>query len=228
MTPYGDPVTTTTNRYLILAAAAALSVTLASCSGDSGGEETSSPDSGAEQTTADDGETSAEETTDAGDDGAAGGSGAECLVGTWTITPEALEEQILASYGGNGEVSVEGTNTVTFDGETYTADFDSTATFDVEMEGVPFQGSTASEGTFVVSYTADDSTVSFGEVQTAEGTITTDVGGQQQELPLDQTASALEGFTQDYTCTDTELTIITSVPAADGSESEVEQVYTRV
>lgn len=217
-------MTTTKTRFVFVAAAAALSLSLAACSGDSGDEGTTDTGGGEETSAAeatDEAEETAEETTEA-----AASGGAECLVGSWEITPEAAEEQILAAYGGEGEAEVSGTSTIEFDGTVYTAVSDTEASFDVEFQGTPLEGTTASDGTLEIEYTADDTTVTFGEVVAADGTVVTTVGGQDLEIDFAETAGALSGQTQDYVCDGDELTVTTTLAGAE-EELELEQIYTR-
>jgi hypothetical protein len=205
------------NRLLSIAAVAALGFTLASCAGGEGDENTA-PDAGSGSTTE---QTEAAESEAATTDEAAA-TGAECLIGTWEMTPEAAEAQALAALGGEGEITVEGTSTVTFDAETYTLTSDVSSTFDVTMEGTPIQGTTTTQGSYVMGYTADDTTVTFGDVVSADGAIVTDMGAGPTEIDFATSAEAATGLSQTYTCTDTELTMVSSVGGV-----ELEQVYTR-
>lgn len=220
-------MTTTKHRVLSLAAVAALGFALASCTGGTDGDETTAPDagpeSGAEQTeTAGTDDSEGEAATTDGATATAAATGPECLIGTWEMTADAAEAQILAMFGGEGEVTVEGTQTIVFDGETYSATADSSGTFDVEAEGARVQGSVVSQGTFVMQYTADDAELTFGDVVSAEGSVVTEVAGAEQEIGFAETAELLTGTSQQYTCTDTELTIVSS-----GAGIEIEQTYTR-
>lgn len=226
---YGRRVTTTKNRFLYVAAAAALSLTLASCAGDGDGEETGAPegdgttteqtDDGADDTEGDEGTTE-----DDGGDVAAGG--AECLVGTWAMTPEAMEEQVLAQMGGEGEVSVEGTTEMTFDGTTVTSEANNSASYSTEVEGTAIEGSTETDGVFVVNYTADDTTLTYGDVESAEGTVTVTVAGTSQEQDFADSANLLPGQEVEYTCSDSELSL-TMTSDVNGETFTVTQVFTR-
>lgn len=216
-------MTTTKNRYLILAAAAALSFTLASCSGDDGGAEetTDGTDTTVEETT-----DAAEETTEAaeegGDDAAAAG-GAACLIGNWEMTPEAVEEQALALVGGEGEVNVDGTTSATFDEDSFSRADDYTATMSIDVQGVTSESTTEANGSLDIGYTADDTTITLGEVISADGTMTVTAEATGEiEVPYADSAAALAGTTMDYTCSDAELTITTSAQGI-----EVTQIYTR-
>lgn len=217
-------MTTTKNRFLYLAAATALGLTLASCAGGGEGDETTAPEGDATEQT--DGDDTAEGDGEDGGDVAAGG--AECLVGTWEMTPEAMEEQVLAQMGGEGEVSVEGTTEMTFDGTTLTSEAANTASYSAEVEGTAIEGSTETDGVFVVNYTADDSTLTYGEVVSAEGTVTVTVAGTSQEQDFASSAELLPGQEVAYTCTDTELTLNLEMDnPAGGSPITVEQTFTR-
>ncbi|GAB2598774.1 hypothetical protein GCM10027067_07270 [Pseudactinotalea suaedae] len=212
--------TKTTNRFLYLAAATALGLTLASCSGDGGGEETSGAEGGGDATSEQTEETTTEgdeETEDAGGGDAA--AGPECLVGTWEMTPEAMEEQVLAQLGGEGEVTVEGTSTMTFDGSTMTTDAQNSSSYSAEVEGTAVEGATTTDATVVVSYTADDTTLSYDEVVSAEGAISVTVAGTTEEQDIADTASAMAGQTQNYTCTDAELTLSIEMQGMEFSQT---------
>lgn len=205
---------------MILAAAAALSFTLASCSNDSGdGEATTDGGSSAEETT----DAAAEETTEAAEDDAAASGGAACLIGSWEMTPDAMEEQVLAAYGGEGEVTAEGTVSLTFDEDSLSQTSDNSASYSVEMEGTTIEGSSEANGSMEIAYTADDTTITYGEVLASDGgtTISSPTTGDI-EVTFADAAAALNGTTMTYTCSDAELTTTT---AAGGVE--LVQTYTR-
>lgn len=236
MTIVGPPcrsvqtVTTTKNRFLYLATATVLGLTLASCSGDTGGDETT--DAGEDTTTTEQTEGAGDEgegaTTDEGegesgdDGGETSATGAECLIGTWEMTMDAMEEQVIAQLGGDAEVSVEGTSTMTFDGTNVTSEAHNSSEYSADVQGTAVEGSTETDGTIVVSYTADDATLTYVDVVSAEGTITVTVAGTTQEQDIADTAEMMSGQTQNYTCTDTELTLSTEMEGMEYS-----QVFTR-
>lgn len=216
-------MTTTKTRYVFVAAAAALSLSLAACSGDSGDEGTTDT-GGGEETSAeatDETEETTEETTEA-----AASGGAECLIGSWEITPEAAEEQVLALIGGEGEVDVSGTSTLSFDGTVYSALFDTEANLSIDVEGTTTEGSAISDGALEMEYTADDSTFTFGDVVAAEGGQTTTLAGESLEIPFEDSAAALSGTSQEYSCDGDELTVTVALPGVEG-ETSFDQVYTR-
>ncbi|WP_156253810.1 hypothetical protein [Pseudactinotalea terrae] len=210
-------MTITKNRFLYLAAATALGLTLASCSGDSGADETTdSGNEGGEQTTS--------EQTDAGsgnedEGGDAAAAGPECLIGTWEMTPEAMEEQVLAQLGGEGEVSVEGTSTMTFDGTTATTEVNSSSTTSVEVEGTTVESASTTDGTAVINYTADDQAITYTDVVSAEGTVSVQIGDTTQEADFAETADQMGGQSVTYTCTDAELTLTTELAGVEFSQT---------
>lgn len=212
--------TKTTHRILSLAAVTVLGLTLASCSGDTGGgDETSGGDGGAtteqaDDTTTEGDDTADDETAEDEGDGAAAG-GAECLIGAWSISPEAMEEQVVAQLGGEGEASVAGTTTMTFDGTTVTTNQSTTSSYSGEIEGIAVETETTTDGVIVVNYTADDAVLTYADVVSAEGTVSVTVGGATQEQDIADTASLMTGQTQSYTCTDSELTLTTDVTGFD-------------
>lgn len=216
-------MTKTKNRFLYLAAATALGLTLASCSGDTDGGETDAPEGDAtatEQT--DDAATDDAATEDEGADDAAASGGAECLIGTWEMTAEAMEEQVLATLGGEGEASVEGTSSMTFDGTTLTTAQDNTSSYSGEISGTAIETETTTDATIVVNYTADDAVLTYVDVVSAEGTISSTISGTTQEQDVADSAGAMAGMTQGYTCTDTELTLTT-----EAADLEVSLTLTR-
>lgn len=210
-------MTITKNRFLYLAAATVLGLTLASCSGDSGADETTdSGNEGGEQTTS--------EQTDAGsgnedEGGDAAATGPECLIGTWEMTPEAMEEQVLAQLGGEGEVSVEGTSTMTFDGTTATTEVNSSSTTSVEVEGTTVESASTTDGTAVINYTADDQAITYTDVVSAEGTVSVQIGDTTQEADFAETADQMGGQSVTYTCTDAELTLTTELAGVEFSQT---------
>ena len=214
--------TKTTNRFLYLAAATALGLTLASCSGDGGGEETGGAEGGGDATTeqTDDATTEGDDATE--DGGGAAAAGPECLVGTWEMTSEAMEEQALAQTGGEGEVSVEGTSTMTFDGTTVTTDQDSTSSFSFEVEGTTTEGSTTTDATIVMNYTADDATLTYANVVSADGSIIITAADTTQEQDAAEVAELQAGQTLNYTCTDAELTL-----SSEMADIEISMTFTR-
>lgn len=219
--------TTRTSRYLTIAAAAALSLTLASCTGsDESGDESTSADetTAAEQTDDDeqsgDAETTEAETTedeDEGDDSASGG--AECLLGSWEMTADAMQEQVLAQLGGEGDVSVEGTSGMQIEADQLTRTDDFSSTSSIDMDGTAIDGNTTSDGSYTVAYTADGSTITYGEVASAEGAVTVDISGSQQEISFADSAAALAGMSMTYTCSDSELTLTSDVAGAEFSQT---------
>lgn len=219
----------TKNRFVYVAAAAALGFTLASCS--DGGEESPTVDESGttvEQTddTAGDGSgddgTETEGAEEGGEDAAA--AGPECLIGSWQLTPEAMEEQVRAQVGDEAEVSVEGTSGISFDGETSTTSVDSSSTYSISAEGATVEGASETQGTMVIGYTADDATITYTDVVSAEGAVSLTIGGATQELELADTAAAMSGQTVGYTCTDSELTLTTTIA---GLDIQLEQTFTR-
>jgi membrane-bound inhibitor of C-type lysozyme len=212
-------VTTTKNRFLYLAAAAALGLTLASCSGDAGADDTADSGAEGEQTTSEQTEESGDEAAD--DDGGDAGAptGPECLVGTWEMTPEAMEEQVLAQLGGEGEVSVEGTSTMSFDGTTVTTDVDNSSTTSIEVEGTTVESATTTDGTVVINYTADEQTITYTDVVSAEGTVSVQIGDTSQEADFAETAGQMADQSVTYTCTDDELTITTEMASVSFSQT---------
>jgi len=217
--------TTRTFRYLTIAAAAALSLTLASCTGS---DETGDDSTSADETTAAEQTDDAEQTGDAettadegdGDDSASGG--AECLIGTWAMDADAMKEQVLAQLGGEGEITVDGSSGIQFEADQLTTTVDYTSTYSVDVEGSVMEGTTVSDGAITVGYTADDSTITYGDVVSADGAVTIDMAGSEQEISLADSAAAMTGQSMDYTCTDTQLTL-----ASDMGETSLEQTFTR-
>lgn len=215
-----------TNRLLFLAAAAVLGFTLASCT--SGGDAPASDSSGstAEQN---DGTATTDAATEDGDDStesgdAAAASGPECLVGMWEMTPEAMEEQVLAQTGGEGAIDVEGVSTISFDGETSTTDIDTSSTYSVTVQGSVVEGGSDTNGTIVIGYTADAESITYGDIVSTEGTVSVTSGGTTQDVDIAETAAMMPGQVLTYTCSDTELSLTSTIPVID---AELVQVFTR-
>lgn len=211
-------MTITKNRFLYLAAATVLGLTLASCSGDSGGDGTTGSGNEGEQTTSE--QTDADAGSgDEGEGGDAAAAGPECLIGTWEMTPEAMEEQVLAQLGGEGEVSVEGTSTMTFDGTTATTEVNSSSTTSIEVEGTTVESASTTDGTAVINYTADDQAITYTDVVSAEGTVSVQIGDTTQEADFAETADQMGGQSVTYTCTDAELTLTTELAGVEFSQT---------
>lgn len=217
-----------TTRLLPLLAAAALGTTLAACSdpaptpsdGTAASDDTAQSDATAPAGATAPADGDATETADGSSDGAAA-----CLVGTWQMTPEAMEQQVLAQLGAEGEVEAEGTSTMTFDAGTATIETDSTSAFSIPTDaGVTAEGDARTSGSMVLGYTADDTTITYTEVVSAEGTTTFTINGESNEVDLAETAALMTELTYDYTCTDAELTLTSEIP---GLGLEVEQTLTR-
>lgn len=207
----------TVTHTLATAAVAALCLALSACTGDADDDPTATGQSSVspEESTLPEEPTAIEDATPV--------SGPECLIGTWELPAGALEEQTLAQLGGTGEVDAEGSSSITYDGATQTTTTDSRATYDAELDGVSSAGSTEAVGTFVTGYTADEDSITVGDVVSAEGGITiTDETSGTLELPFSDTASAQVGVTQRYACSADELTLITEI-----ADTSVEQTLTR-
>lgn len=223
-------MTTTKTRFLALAAATTLGLTLASCSSSDSTDDTTT-DGGAVAETDDavDTETGDAET---GDSGGTAASGPDCLIGTWEITEESLAEQTAATLGDGVEVDVTGGASVTFDESTVRNESDSSSTFSGDIEGVELSGSSTANGFYTVEYTADDSSISLGELVEADGgtTVEQTVAGQTQELEIsfEESAGLLGQISQDYECSDSELTLTTEVAAGGGAEGAGEPVAVSV
>ncbi len=179
---------------------------------DADSEDTSSGDTESEDAESDD---TASEDTEA-DDAAAGGGGAECLIGTWTASGDDLEAQVAGMTQGAGDITVEGEATVTIDETTYTQEADMES--EGEVQGQEF--STDFDGFYAFSYTATDDTITWDALTDSEGSVQMVMGGQTIDMDLAETAAALEGQEVNYECTDTELSI-----TVEGSGA---QVFTRV
>lgn len=195
-------------RWLLVALLAAFALTLASCgsssddAGDDGGSATTeAADEGGggddEATT-----TAAEDTTTTEDGGEAGGGGD--LVGTWTADANDILGANTANLGGvtfectgpitlefgdDGAFSQTGTSTCTVQGQSGTAEFNATGTYE------------ASDGTITVTDVTNEGTMTMmGVAQPMEGGF----GGGEAEYTL-------EGDTLSITFTEETVGTVTQV-----------------
>src|SRR5690606_4627576 len=106
-----------------------------------------------------------------------------------------------------------------------TIETDSTSAFSIPTDaGVTAEGDARTSGSMVLGYTADDTTITYTEVVSAEGTTTFTINGESNEVDLAETAALMTERTYDYTCTDAELTLTSEIP---GLGRDREQTLTR-
>ena len=172
---------------------------------------------------------------DATADSSADSKGAQCLVGEWdqdfSGIVEAMQSAVEAEETA-AKTTVSGESILSFDGSTMRATYSGFALeVVVEVAGQEMRMTTAIDGESSATYTATDTTLTLGEIDSSAVTtaISMSIGGQELDLPdtaLDAAGASpdadLAGSSQ-YTCTDTELRITPDIENAE----DFAQVLTR-
>lgn len=205
-------MTTRLRRLGAALATAGFALALAACTAQEGSSDTTS-----------EGSASASATSSTGGDAPL----AECIVGTWDADESLLPPNNVQAEEGV-DVSGSGTLTLTFDETTVTV---------LEQTEVSFSGTdeergtvvlaTITDGTATLTYTLAEDTITYGELVSAEGTITssTTLEGQEpttEETEYSESVGSQAGKERGISCAGDTLTLTQTL-----NDTTAEAVYHR-
>ncbi|WP_313555013.1 hypothetical protein [Miniimonas arenae] len=223
--------TLTPRPVLAVLATAALAVVLTACSGSSDGDATpaatAAPTADEAESTAADEPTVAEESTSA-EAPAAAGDVASCMLGDWEMDTAAMKEQVEQMLGGAAaDMSVDGWSRMTIDATTVASEVDTTATFATESDGTAMTGESVTKGSNAFSYTLAGDVLTYGELISADGTVSSTVtvgtaAPQTTEMSFADVGALSAGTSLTVACADDTLTFTT-----DAAGTSLVQTFTR-
>lgn len=225
--------TLTPRPVLAVLATAALAVVLTACSGSSDGDATAAPTA---TPTADEAEsTAAEEPTSASAEGstaaeapAAAGDVASCMLGDWEMDTDAMKAQVEQMLGGAAaDMSVDGWSRMSIDATTIASEVDTTATFATESDGTAMTGESVTKGSNAFSYSLSGDVLTYGELISADGTVTStvtvgDAAPQTTEMSFADVGALSAGTSLTVACADDTLTFTT-----DAAGTPIVQTFAR-